>query len=50
MQMLNLAAPNWIGLTESEKLKQVAIDTLKTYGVGTCGPSGFYGTIGMLAV
>jgi hypothetical protein len=28
-------------------MKQVAVDTLKEYGVGTCGPSGFYGTIGM---
>lgn len=36
-------------MIESDKMKQVAIDTLKLYGVGSCGPSGFYGTIGELA-
>ena len=48
--VLNMALPNWAGLVESEKMKQVAIDTLKVYGVGTCGPSGFYGTIGVYFV
>ncbi|OCF42571.1 serine palmitoyltransferase [Kwoniella heveanensis CBS 569] len=43
--VMNLATPNWCGFIESEKMKEVAIDTLKHYGVGTCGPSGFYGTI-----
>jgi serine palmitoyltransferase len=33
-------------MVESDKMKQVAIDTLKEYGVGSCGPSGFYGTFG----
>ncbi|WVR08448.1 hypothetical protein IAU60_005503 [Kwoniella sp. DSM 27419] len=44
-QLLNLVTPNWCDFIESEKMKEVAIDTLKQYGVGTCGPSGFYGTI-----
>lgn len=35
-----------MGFVEHDKLKQVAIDTLRNYGVGSCGPSGFYGTIG----
>ncbi|WRT70513.1 uncharacterized protein IL334_007511 [Kwoniella shivajii] len=43
--LLNLTTPNWSGFIENEKMKDVAIDTLKKYGVGTCGPSGFYGTI-----
>ncbi|KAK1922936.1 serine C-palmitoyltransferase [Papiliotrema laurentii] len=43
--VLNMALPNWAGMVESDKMKQVAIDTLREYGVGTCGPSGFYGTI-----
>lgn len=47
--LLNLASPNWTGLAENEKMKQVAIETLRQYGVGTCGPSGFYGTIGETA-
>ena len=44
--VLNMAIPDWTGLVESDAMKQVAIDTLREYGVGTCGPSGFYGTIG----
>ncbi|WVW81070.1 hypothetical protein I302_103061 [Kwoniella bestiolae CBS 10118] len=43
--LLNLATPNWCGFIENDKMKQVAIETLGQYGVGTCGPSGFYGTI-----
>ncbi|WWC92094.1 uncharacterized protein L201_007048 [Kwoniella dendrophila CBS 6074] len=43
--LLNLATPNWCGFIENDKMKDVAIQTLKHYGVGTCGPSGFYGTI-----
>lgn len=41
-----MAIPDWVGFVEDDKMKEVAIDTLKEYGVGTCGPSGFYGTIG----
>jgi len=44
--LTNLATPNWTGLIENDAMKQVAVATLKEYGVGTCGPSGFYGTIG----
>jgi serine palmitoyltransferase len=49
LQVTNLATVDWTGMIESDKMKQVAIDTLKLYGVGSCGPSGFYGTIGELA-
>jgi serine palmitoyltransferase len=44
--VLNLASPDWTGMVESESMKQIAIETLKEYGVGSCGPGGFYGTIG----
>ena len=44
--IMNMAVPDWTGLVESDRMKQVAIETLKEYGVGSCGPSGFYGTIG----
>jgi hypothetical protein len=47
--LTNLATPNWTGLIENEGMKQVAVETLRKYGVGTCGPSGFYGTIGMFS-
>ena len=45
-QLLNMATPNWAGFIENEKMKQVAVETLRTYGVGTCGPAGFYGYLG----
>ena len=44
--VLNMAYPDWVGFAEMEKMKTVAIETLREYGVGSCGPSGFYGTIG----
>ena len=44
----NLASFNWTGLAGNEHIKQRAIETLRKYGTGTCGPSGFYGTIGAL--
>ncbi|TYJ52495.1 hypothetical protein B9479_006889 [Cryptococcus floricola] len=43
--VLNMAIPDWTGLVENDKVKGIAIDTLREYGVGSCGPSGFYGTI-----
>ncbi|WVQ85819.1 hypothetical protein IAT38_007987 [Cryptococcus sp. DSM 104549] len=42
--VMNLATPNWSGFIENDHMKQVAIETLREYGVGSCGPSGFYGT------
>ncbi|PGH30452.1 serine palmitoyltransferase [[Emmonsia] crescens] len=40
----NLASPNFYNLVTNETLKEKAIQTLRTYGVGACGPPGFYGT------
>jgi serine palmitoyltransferase len=40
----NLASYNFYNLVGSEFLKEKAIQTLRTYGVGPCGPPGFYGT------
>lgn len=34
---------NIIGHADSEKL---AVETIRKYGVGSCGPRGFYGTLG----
>jgi serine palmitoyltransferase len=44
---LNLASFNFTGLASSEAARQRALDTLRKYGVGSCGPAGFYGTLGM---
>uniref|UniRef100_A0A673IIL8 Serine palmitoyltransferase 1 n=1 Tax=Sinocyclocheilus rhinocerous TaxID=307959 RepID=A0A673IIL8_9TELE len=41
-ECINFASFNFLGLLDSERLK--ALSSLKKYGVGTCGPRGFYGT------
>ncbi|CAO3642593.1 unnamed protein product [Cunninghamella blakesleeana] len=43
--LMNLATTNYLNLIASEHIRQKSIDTLKEYGVGTCGPPGFYGTL-----
>ncbi|KAH9060246.1 serine palmitoyltransferase [Lactarius vividus] len=48
-QVLNLAGYNSTGLACKEATKVRAIETLQKYGVGSCGPPGFYGTIEGLA-
>jgi len=40
----NLASYNFYNFLASDALKDKAIQTLRTYGVGPCGPPGFYGT------
>ncbi|EEH22314.2 hypothetical protein PABG_04525 [Paracoccidioides brasiliensis Pb03] len=40
----NLACSNFYNFVANETLKEKAIQTLRTYGVGPCGPPGFYGT------
>jgi serine palmitoyltransferase len=44
--VLNLASFNFTGLAGNEVIKERAIETLRKYGLGSCGPPGFYGTIG----
>ncbi|KAI0879828.1 aminotransferase class I and II [Annulohypoxylon maeteangense] len=41
---INLASYNFYNLNASESIKEKAIQTLRTYGVGPCGPPQFYGT------
>ncbi|KAF2121973.1 pyridoxal phosphate-dependent transferase [Lophiotrema nucula] len=40
----NLASYNFYNFVANETLKEKAIQTLREYGVGPCGPPGFYGT------
>lgn len=40
----NLATYNHYNFINSDLIKESAIKTLRTYGVGPCGPPGFYGT------
>lgn len=44
--VLNLASTNFAGLANNERIKEKAVECLKRYGVGSCGPPGFYGTFG----
>lgn len=43
--VLNLASFNFTGLAGNETIKEMAIGTLRKYGLGSCGPPGFYGTV-----
>lgn len=45
--VLNLASYNFTGLAGDERITNRAIETLRKYGLGSCGPPGFYGTIGI---
>ncbi|MCJ1481084.1 serine palmitoyltransferase component [Schaereria dolodes] len=40
----NLASYNFYNFVANDSLKEKAIQTLRTYGVGPCGPPNFYGT------
>lgn len=40
----NLASYDYYNLIANKYLKNRAIETLRTHGVGPCGPPGFYGT------
>ncbi|XP_034947859.1 serine palmitoyltransferase 1 [Chelonus insularis] len=42
---LNLGTHNYLGLLENKKIEERAINTVRKYGVGSCGPRGFYGTV-----
>ncbi|XP_055596296.1 serine palmitoyltransferase 1 [Uranotaenia lowii] len=42
---LNMASHNYLGLIEDDDIQQAAITSLRKYGVGSCGPRGFYGTV-----
>lgn len=41
---INLASYNFYNFNANEQVKEKAIQTLRTYGVGPCGPPQFYGT------
>ncbi|OBZ82580.1 Serine palmitoyltransferase 1 [Choanephora cucurbitarum] len=43
--LMNLATSNYLNLVASDQIRQKAVETLRNYGVGSCGPPGFYGTI-----
>lgn len=42
---LNLATHNYLGLLEDAQIIEDSCKSLRKYGVGSCGPRGFYGTM-----
>ncbi|XP_073009466.1 long chain base biosynthesis protein 1b [Typha latifolia] len=44
-EVVNFASANYLGLIGNEKIIGSCIGSLEKYGVGSCGPRGFYGTI-----
>ncbi|KAK3018746.1 hypothetical protein RJ639_004232, partial [Escallonia herrerae] len=43
--VVNFTSANYLGLIGHEKLLESCSSSLEKYGVGSCGPRGFYGTI-----
>ncbi|KAK1303690.1 Long chain base biosynthesis protein 1b [Acorus calamus] len=44
-EVVNFASANYLGLIGHEKIIDSCTGALEKYGVGSCGPRGFYGTI-----
>lgn len=42
---LNLGTHNYLGMTENMDIEKEVIATVRKYGIGSCGPRGFYGTV-----
>lgn len=42
---LNLSSHNYLGLLGDKQIEDRAIESVRKYGVGSCGPRGFYGTL-----
>lgn len=45
--VMNFSSFNFLGIMNHDKIKNKALAALRNYGVGTCGPPGFYGTVGV---
>jgi len=45
VKSLNVASFNFLNMVGKESINESAIKTIQKYGVGSCGPRGFYGTI-----
>jgi serine palmitoyltransferase len=44
-ECLNAGTNNYLGLAESPRLEKAALEAVRHYGVGSCGPRAFYGTM-----
>lgn len=43
--IMNMGATSFLCLDREDKVRDDSIAALRKYGVGSCGPRGFYGTI-----
>ena len=46
VKYLNLATFNYLGFVEEPSILAETERCIRQYGVGSCGPRGFYGTVG----
>lgn len=44
-ECLNMASLNFLGMSGRKDIEEMAVKSLRKYGVGSCGPRGFYGTV-----
>lgn len=44
-EKINMSSFNFLGLVGSSEVESAAVAAVRRYGVGSCGPRGFYGTI-----
>ncbi|XP_055371180.1 serine palmitoyltransferase 1 [Condylostylus longicornis] len=42
---IDLATHNYLSLIGDKEIEEKAIKSIKKYGIGSCGPRGFYGTV-----
>lgn len=45
IRCLNLATHNYLSFADKPELEKRAVQSIRKYGVGSCGPRGFYGTV-----
>ena len=43
-QYVNWVSTNWLGVSSLPQVKSACRETIEKYGVGSCGPRGFYGS------
>ncbi len=48
-ECLNFASHNYLGFAGNERIEEAAIECVKKFGVGSCGPRAFYGTAGIFS-
>ena len=46
IKCLDMATHNYLGFAGNVEIEKAAVETIRKYGVGSCGPRGFYGTVG----